>query len=281
MFERVRRDAMEDKTIFPIIESRRNALTNLEKCVADFFIRDIQQGMDLSADAVSRHLHVSKSTLTRFAKKCGFDGYREFIFVVNESVKSLQPKMQHNDIITQVLLDYEELLRKCYSIIDEHQLERITELIKQANHVYLIGKGSSALVAKEIQTRFTRMGIRCSNIEEEDMLVWHSLLVDDSNVVIGFSLSGETRVIIDALRDSRRNGAHTILVSSQDITQSVDIGLTEMVLVGSIEHLANGNRVSPQFPLLIFADCLFSYYKKTNHEEIEAYYSKTIIQKEE
>lgn len=43
--------------------------------------------------------------------------------------------------------------------------------------------------------------------------------------------------------------------------------------------LSYGNRISPQFPILLITDCLFSNYLES--PERQYYYNQTIIHKEE
>lgn len=44
-----------------------------------------EEKMDFSAKEIAKHLFVSEASLSRFAKKCGFRGYREFIYQYEES----------------------------------------------------------------------------------------------------------------------------------------------------------------------------------------------------
>ena len=67
------------KSVVPIIESNYDNFTTVEKNIADFFIQN-QKKTDLSAKAISEQLFVSEASLSRFAKKCGFRGYREFVY---------------------------------------------------------------------------------------------------------------------------------------------------------------------------------------------------------
>ena len=68
-----------EKNIIPQIESIYNSFTPLEKTIADFFISNTEK-IDLSSKSVSSRLYVSEASLSRFAKKCGYKGYREFLF---------------------------------------------------------------------------------------------------------------------------------------------------------------------------------------------------------
>ena len=67
------------KSVIPVIESNYNKFTTVEKSIADFFINN-QKKADFSAKTVASKLFVSEASLSRFAQKCGYRGYREFIY---------------------------------------------------------------------------------------------------------------------------------------------------------------------------------------------------------
>ena len=67
------------KSIIPILKMNYDKFTPLEKNIADFFIGN-KERVDLSSKAVAERLYISEASLSRFAKKCGYRGYREFIY---------------------------------------------------------------------------------------------------------------------------------------------------------------------------------------------------------
>ena len=58
-------------------------MTAVEKNIADFFLNNTEK-CDLSSKNIAKHLYVSEASLSRFAKKLGFKGYREFIYRYEE-----------------------------------------------------------------------------------------------------------------------------------------------------------------------------------------------------
>ena len=83
------------KSVIPVIESNYVNFTTVERSIADFFIYNREQ-MDFSAKSVAGKLFVSEASLSRFAKKCGFRGYREFIYQYEENfVRSPGMKYKH------------------------------------------------------------------------------------------------------------------------------------------------------------------------------------------
>ena len=69
-------------------------MTSVEQAIADFFIKN-EEYMDFSARNISRILYISNATLSRFAKKCGYKGYRELVF---DYEKELQEQLSEDSI---------------------------------------------------------------------------------------------------------------------------------------------------------------------------------------
>ena len=140
-----------EKSIIPVIESVYPSFTPLERTVADFFIHNTDES-DLSARHVSELLYVSEASLSRFAKKCGYTGYREFVYRYQEGLNAALPGT--DDHIKQVLNTYQELLNKSYSLADRAQIDRICHILASKRRVYVYGLGSSGLSAQEMKLRF-------------------------------------------------------------------------------------------------------------------------------
>ena len=60
------------------IEAAQSDMTQVEHTIANYFLNN-EELTDFSSKRISALLYVSEATLSRFAKKCGFKGYREFI----------------------------------------------------------------------------------------------------------------------------------------------------------------------------------------------------------
>src|SRR3712207_5014927 len=120
---------------------------------------------ELTASDMIKRLHVSQAALTRFAKKCGFTGYREFVFECQKSREAMDQKAPNlqNSNTKKVLMNYRELIEKATELINEKQLQDIAQWIENAERIYFYGKGSSALAAKEFKLRSEerRVGKEC------------------------------------------------------------------------------------------------------------------------
>ena len=151
----------------PFIESAYHTFTPMEKVIGDFFIHNTERG-HLAAKTVAERLFVSEASLSRFAKKCGYRGYREFIYQYEETFVEKQESITGN---TRMILNaYQELLNKTYSLVDEAQIARISRYLNQAERVFVCGTGSSGLAAREMELRFMRIGVDIDSLVERDMM---------------------------------------------------------------------------------------------------------------
>ena len=77
----------QDQDLRAIIASHEAELTDMERDIAQYFLSSDARQHSLSSSRVTELLHVSKAALTRFSQKCGFSGYREFVYHFNEETK--------------------------------------------------------------------------------------------------------------------------------------------------------------------------------------------------
>ena len=128
---------MENKlqAVIPLMESIYENFTPLEKTIADFFIKDKEE-QDFSSKHISKKLYVSEAALSRFSKKCGFQGYREFLFYYRQEREKENNQIQDNDC-TKVLGTYKELLNKTYSLMDVLKVERVVSLLSTKERIYV------------------------------------------------------------------------------------------------------------------------------------------------
>ena len=244
------------KSVTPIIESNYEKFTPLEKNIADFFIKN-QELVDFSAKAIAERLYVSEASLSRFAKKCGYRGYREFVYQYEETfVEKKQSIAEHTRM---VLNAYQELLNKTYSLMSEEQISRICRYIGDAKQVLVCGRGSSGVAAREMELRFMRIGVGIDSVQDSDLMRMRAVFQNEGSLVIGISISGEKEEVRYLLRAAHKQKAKTVLITAKNSDEYQEF-CDEVVLVPSLKYLDHGNVISPQFPILLMIDLIYSNY---------------------
>ena len=259
---------MNKPDIATIIDLHFEELTELEQEIARYFLQVDTIVDDLSSQQVTQKLHVSQAALTRFAKKCGFTGYREFVFQYqHQASKQDTHSHKHSPLTKRVLRSYSIMREHTQDLIDEAQLERVAQLIENAERVYFFGTGSSGLIAREMKLRFMRLGVVCEALTDQDGFAWTTSIMDENCLVLGFSLSGTTQSVLDSLLDAKEMGAKTILFTSAPNKNSQ--AYTETVLVASHSQSSYIQRISAQLPMLFFIDLIYAYFLEINRDSKE------------
>lgn len=253
------------KSIIPIIEANYEKYTETERYIADYFLKQARPER-LSAELVSKELSVSVASLSRFAKKCGFGGYREFTYEFRNSYVEKSAVEQQQSRL--VLDTYQNLLNKIYSLLDEGQIHRIVTELKWARRVFVCGRGSSGLAAEEMATRFRWIGIDMTALRDNEDMRMQSVFLNRHDLMIGLSLSGTKSEILYMLDRGFQQGARTMLITGKN-RQIYEDFCNEVLLVPSLQHLNHGNLISPQFPLLLMIDILYAAYVNDDRMRIE------------
>ena len=170
---------------------------------------------------------------------------------------------------------YQELLNKTYSLVDESQIKRVIEYINKADRVVACGKGSSGLSANEMELRFMRIGVNIDSITDSDQMKMRGAFHDKDSLIFGLSISGNTSEVLLFLSQAHNKNAKTILITSQIRDLYKDF-CDEVILVPSLKHLNYGNAISPQFPISIMVDIIYSYFVKEDKNIKEKLHGDTL-----
>lgn len=259
---------MKHNSIVLSISNNYELFTSVEKRIADFFIEN-KTFSDFSSKNMTSKLFVSEASLSRFAQKCGYRGYREFIYKYEEGF--MENTMNQLQTVHDVYNDYHLLLKQSFDMIDENQIKQCVELMLNASHLLVCGIGSSALVAREMKLRFMRLGIIVEYIDQSDEMKLKSVLIKKDSLVIGLSLHARKEEVLFVLKQAKQNGAKTILITG-NLDQSFSY-VDEKIAVPIFKNLNYGNIISPQFPLLIIVDLFYRLLlsKEEGHDFVESH----------
>ncbi|SUO97594.1 MurR/RpiR family transcriptional regulator [Suttonella ornithocola] len=258
-----------EKSIIPLIEAKLDSFTKAENIIAQYFIRDCTPNDDLSAKVIANKLNVSEASLTRFAQKCGFKGYRSFAYAYQPPTSpDSEPHIQ------PILASYQELLNKTYSIVNMSQIHRLAQMITAGKKISIIGKGSSGMVAREMHFRYKRIGIFCEAIVDDDHIRISGALANEDSLMIGISISGQTPIIIDTLKAAKENGAQILLFTANN-DKSFSQYCDEVQLIAKKNQLEHGRLISPQFPVLVVLDMLYADIIRKNPMYYDRIWQKT------
>ena len=126
-----------------------------------------------------------------------------------------------------------------------------------------------------MEIRFMRIGVDVDSITDTDLMRMRAVFQDEDSLVFGFSIGGQKEEIIFLLKEAKKRGAKTILFTANNRDDYKEF-CTEVVLVPSLLHLNHGNVISPQFPILIMTDIIYSYYVERDETKKKILHERTL-----
>lgn len=233
-------------------------MTAVERSIADFFINN-NEVINFSSKNISKLLYISEATLSRFAKKCNYKGYREFIFAYEKELQEDLYERNISVLTKKVKNTYTRLLEEGFHILDEEKVKRVSDMMNVHPRVIVCGMGSSGYTAQEFQLRFMRLGMNIQAVTDSQMIQMSMAVMDENCMVIAISLSGKTKAILDAVRMAKAKGAYVVMITS-DQEMELQNDCDEIIYVATAKNLDGGTMISPQFPILVLVDVFYTYY---------------------
>ncbi|CDN50953.1 MULTISPECIES: MurR/RpiR family transcriptional regulator [Neorhizobium] len=229
-------ESFDMKAVGPRIRMMMPLLTPLEAKVVDtvFAMRDFSD--ETSLKQIAENAGVSEAMVVKITKKLGFSGFRDFRSAVSQYNRQPTAEMHQElsvddtslEIVQKVFRTSIHALEETLAILDMAAFDRAADLIHKAATRDFYGVGGSAQIARDVAHKFLRIGVRASVFDDSHMMLMSASLLAEGDIAIGFSHSGNTIAVIEAIQLARRNGARTIAITnygSSALAQSADVVL--------------------------------------------------------
>ena len=118
--------------------------------------------------------------------------------------------------------------------IHDEQLDNLTEMIIQANHIFTAGAGRSGIVVKAFTNRLMQLGLSASSVG--DISNPHT---KPSDLLIIGSGSGETESLVAMARKSKKQEVKIALITMDASSSIAQMADTVVVLPGVSPKLKN------------------------------------------
>lgn len=168
-----------------LIVDKMPSLSKGEKLVANYILGNYNEASLLSSTELAEKAGVSDTTVIRFARDLGFKGYLDFKKTLRGSAYTTIGmydtlcKMNidsDNEYVANYMLSAISDLQSFVQSLDYEQVSEIAKILLNANHVYIGGLGSDAVVAQYLFTYMRKMGFHLTLLVEEGQTLREHLL---------------------------------------------------------------------------------------------------------
>lgn len=251
------------------VQKYKSCLTENDQKIINYLTENKTTILHESIVNLAEKANVSPATITRFCKKIGFNSFQEMKF----SIGGEAPVVHDEGTFTTIYQYYQMIIKSTQQFISEEQTNKIVTLIKNAERVVFCGVGNSGLIAMEFNSRIERMGIQSWAVTDAHGMIMETSLLDENDMLICFSNSGETKSVIDSARLAQENKVFTVAVTNHENTFLTRFS-NEVVLISSYKYIDDEKFINSQIPSLFLLDVLT--YKLLNHQEHMVNYQTTL-----
>jgi DNA-binding MurR/RpiR family transcriptional regulator len=214
--------SVELNQIIPNIKMRLPSLTRTEQSIAENFLQPHFLQKSTSIKEVAERLGVSTALIVKVSKKLGFSGFKQLKDALNahhgsESYspsEQLQPDDSCEQIVTKVLQNSINALTEILNFVDTSMVSAAADAIINARNIELYAAGGSNIICEDFQHKLLRFGVRANVPRDRHLMLMSASVLNEQDVVLVVSHSGQTVDLMDAVRMAKQAGATIIAITN-------------------------------------------------------------------
>lgn len=232
------------------IRSSYPVLATSELRVANWVLQQPEKIMHLSMAQVAQACGVSDTTVLRFCRNAGFQGYTDLKLSIARDLVS-PTQVIHDDIAPgdgpaviarKVFISNIQALYDTLEVLNEDALTSAIDLLTSARRILIVGVGTSAPIVQNMYNMLMRLGLQCKAQTDSYLQLMEVALLGPGDVVVAVSQSGSSIDPVLTIKQARENGAATICITGNaqsPITEYADITLLSVAREARIEAIAS------------------------------------------
>lgn len=224
------------------------SLNDLEMLVYDYIMKNKQTVIYMTVRELADAVHVSTSTVMRFCKKAGFEGYSEFKVKFKMYVKE---EGKHKNV--EDLKEMQDYFQKAGTETLQNSLNEAADIVRTARQVIFIGLGTSGILGKYGARYFSNLGKFSQYIEDPYFPVLEGA---EDAVVIALSVSGETEQVIEMVNRFKQNKCKIISITNRNSTTLAKISDFNLSYYVMESDIGNHINTTTQVPVIYLIEAI-------------------------
>ena len=221
-----------------LLREIKNALPDLRKSevkVAEFVLNNPEDIIELTTAQASNAIGVSEPTLIRFCQAIGFNGFQKFKLTLAQQLAAdnyfnsyeIDPNDSIQEVTEKVFDSTISEILNVRSQLNQEIVEEAIETLANAKRVEFYAFGGSVPVAMDAQHKFFRLKIPSSCISDPHIQFMSANSLNDRDVVVAISQSGNTAALVESIKTVKSFGATVIglMPSGTPLSRICDIAL--------------------------------------------------------
>ena len=207
------------------IEVRMPTFSKGQKLISNYILENYDKAAYMTASKLGKIVHVSESTVVRFAIELGFDGYPEFQHALQEIVRTRLTAAQRmevtnilmgdGDVLSKVLLGDAEKIKRTLEDIDEAAFEEAVQHLANAKNIYILGVRASSSLAGFLAhgLRMISDNVRFVQTTSGSEMFEQIMSIGEDDVMVAISFPRYSKRLKNATSFAKHAGADVIAIT--------------------------------------------------------------------
>jgi DNA-binding MurR/RpiR family transcriptional regulator len=220
---------MNKDDVFQYLKENYDQLTESQKIIGKYVLDNYRDVAFMSAIELGNKVGVSDSTIIRFTRTIGFNGFSEFKNNIRQSIKNYDPPYkrlsknisnfnEENNLIMQIgksdLNNLEDFLLN----IETKKIEEAVEAIYEARTIFLMGTRSSGLIIDFFAFHLRRMGFTVIQITKNGLANVEKLTsINQNDLLIASSFPRYSKPTYKGVMLAKKKGAKVLTITDNNL----------------------------------------------------------------
>lgn len=257
-------------------------ITPSERIIADYILAHPEEMASMSVADLAERSGGSQAAIIRLCKSLGFKGYPDLkMKVVGDlqtqetyEYREFSPNDPIGTIVQNVSHNNMQSIRDTMKILDLGHLQRAVEALSKANRIFFFGTGASNLIAQDAQQKFLRINKASFTFTDPTVQLTAAVTIQEGDVAVGISYSGETKPVIQSLIYANEAGAATIGITKYGNTTLGGVAGIPLYIASTENEIRSG-AMSSRITQLNLIDILYLSVASSNYEESIEYLERS------
>lgn len=229
----------EHMNILEKIAQHKGAFSKSERKVAEIILANPQTAIHSSIATLAKMSEVSEPTVNRFCRRLDTKGFPDFKLHLAQSLANGTPYVNRhveesdgpNEYTHKIFESTMASLEVARQSLDIQTINRVVDLLTQAQKISFFGLGASASVAHDALNKFFRFNVPVVYFEDILMQRMSCMNCTEEDVVVLISHTGRTKTLVEIAQIAKSNDASVVGITSRksplakecDLVLSLDV----------------------------------------------------------
>lgn len=259
-----------------LVEKHRKKFTRQQVLISDFIEEHMESVAFNSLKKFSEIIDVSTTSIIRFSRVLGLNGYKELqqiarqSFVHKESLPDRVSEYHFTDsLMEDIFLREIKNIEETMTLQDDENMRKVIETLEKSENVYILGMRSSFSLAYYFFSRFAQLKENVHLIQSSGMLFPEEFSgVNKNDCLVTFIYPRYSKASVNLLSMAKDIGTKRIIFTSKGHSELKNLG--DLFLVSSVGGVTFKNTHSASICLIDYvvadyANCA----KKTSLEQLK------------